>query len=109
MIVQDVIDPTHHWPCAIRRYFWTQHLRGWHRTLTAVFVFTNGLNPQIFIEWAHLLNLGRDSEAYRHFEYLFPAFERNPRRYNLYGYNVTNNQYEYLDGTVRLYLHKSNR
>lgn len=84
MIIQDDIDPAHLWPCAIRRYFWTQNLRGWQRTLTAVFVFINGLNPQMLMESAHLLNLDRDSEAYRHSEYLFFAYERNPRRYNLY-------------------------
>ena len=109
MIIQDIIGPARLWPISIRRNFWTKYLKGWPRTKTAVFVFVNGLNPEIFMEWAHLLELGRDADAFRHFQYLFSAFERNPKHYNLYGYSVTNNRYEYLDGTVRIYVHKSKR
>ena len=58
--------------------FRTKHLKGWPRTKTAVFVFVNGLNSEIFMEWAHLLELGRDADSFRHFQYLFSAFERYP-------------------------------
>lgn len=107
--IQDIIGPARLWPIQIRRNFWTPGLKHWQRTLTAVFVFINGLNPSVFMEWAHLLNLGADNKAYDHFQYLLTTFEANPRRYNLYGYNVTNNRYEYLSGNVRVYVNKSNR
>ena len=109
MTIQDIIGRASLWPYLIRRYFWTPHLKLWQRTVVAAFVYVNGLNPQIFMEWAELLHLGRDSAAYRHFHYLFDTFESEPRRYNLYAYNITNNRYEYLDGTVRLYVNRSQR
>ena len=58
------------------------------------------IESTIFMEWAELVHLGSDSAAYRHFHYLFDTFESDPRLYNLYAYNITNNRYEYLDGTV---------
>ena len=34
-------------------------------------MYINGLNPEIFMDWARLLHLGRYQAAYRHFEQLF--------------------------------------
>ena len=109
MTIQDIVGRASLWPVSIRRYFWTQNLKLWQRTLVAAFVFINGLNPQIFMEWVEVLHLASDSAAVRHFQYLLSSFESNPRRYNLYGYNISNNRYEYLDGRVRVYVNKSQR
>ena len=89
MTIQDIIGRASLWPVSIRRYFWTPNLKLWQRTLVATFVFINGLNPTDFMDWVELLHFCSDSEAIRHFEYLFSTFESNPRRYNLYGYNVS--------------------
>ena len=107
-VIQDIIGPANQWPYLIRRLFWIQHLRHWDRLLIAAFVYVNGLNPDIFLEWAHLQQLGRDASAYRHFEALLRTVFPN-RTYNMYAWNVTTRRYEYIDGTVRHYIHASKR
>ena len=72
-------------------------------------MYLNGLNPQIFMEWAELVHLGSDSAADRHFHYLFDTFESEPGRYNLYANNITNSRYEYLDDTVPLNVNRTQR
>lgn len=107
-IIQDIIGDAKHWPFSIRRLFWTKHIKHWDRLLLTAFVYVNGLNPDIFLEWAYLLELGRDSAAYKHFESLLK--EQYPNKsYKLYAWNVTNRRYEYIDGSVRHYLHASIR
>ena len=99
--IQDIIGDAKKWPKLIRKLFWTRNLIYFHRCLVAAFVYVNGLNPEIFMEWADKQFLCRDKSAVNHFRYPFKAFlEKN---YNLYAYNVTNNRYEYIDGTVRIY------
>ena len=107
MEIQDIIGKANLWPLRVRRLFWTANLKHFDRIIVCAFVYVNGLNPCVFLEWAYLLNLGRDQSAYRHFEALFKLFEN--KNYNLYAYNVTNNRYEYLDGSVRHYKHRSLR
>ena len=80
-------------------------MKHFDRILLATFVLVNGLNPEVFLEWAELLHLCRD--ARRHFEALFRLLP--DRNYTLYAYNVTMNRYEYLDGRVRTYVHASRR
>lgn len=106
--IQDIIGPANLWPVNIRRYFWTANLNHFQRILVCTFVYVNGLNEVIFLEWASLLKLGRDSAANRHFEALFRLFHAG-RNYTLYAYNVSNNRYEYLNGTIHTYTHKSKR
>jgi len=71
-------------------------------------VFVNGLNPVIFMEWAEARGMCRDRAAYNHFKALFQIFESG-RYYKLYAFHVGNNRYEWLDGTVRMYVHRSLR
>ena len=82
MTIQDIIGQASLRPVLIRRLFWTPNLIHWHRILICTFVYVNGLNPEIFFEWVILLQLGRDSAAYRHFCALFRLFE-NGRNYTL--------------------------
>ena len=107
LTIQDIIGPVRLWPFYIRRLFWTQNLNHFQRILIGAFVFVNGSNPEIFFELARIIGLGRDESAYRHFRALFRLFEH--WRYNLYAFNVSNGRYEYIDGTVRQYIHKSRR
>ena len=105
--IQDIIGSASLWPYRIRRLFWKQGVQHLDRILLATFVLVNGLNPEVFMEWARLIGLGRDGAAYRHFEALFRLLPE--RNYTLYAYNITNNRYEYLDGSVRHYTHASER
>lgn len=106
--IQDIIGTSSLWPEHIRRLFWTRDISNVQRLLICAFCYVNGLNPQVFLQWATLLHLFRDNGARNHAIYLFAAFHQNRYRY-LYGYNITNNRYEYLDGSVRVYIHKTHR
>ena len=107
MDIQDVIGPARLWPYRIRALFWTRNLNHFQRILIAAFVWVNGLNPVIFMEWAALMHLCRDRIATNHFIALFRLFESV--NYRLYAYNVTMGRYEYLDGQVRTYVHRTRR
>lgn len=106
--IQEIIGPASHWPHMIRRLFWRRNLQHFQRILVCTFVFVNGLNPIIFDEWMLLMNLCRDQAAINHVRNLFRLFESG-RYYRLYAYNVLQGHYEYLDGTPRVYQHRSNR
>ena len=106
--IQDIIGNASLWPLKIRRLFWKQGVKHFDRILLATFVYVNGLNPEVFLDWARLIGLGSDMAAYRHFEALFKLLpEKNYK--GLYAYNVTMNRYEYIDGSVRKYVHASKR
>lgn len=100
--IQDIIGPAKDWPKNIRKLFWTKHVNHWNRLRLSAFVYVNGLNPLIFLEWAHLLNLCRDKAAQEHLIYLFRTYPT--KKYRLYAWSVGNNRYEYLDGTVHRYI-----
>ena len=105
--IQDIIDSASLWPYRIRRSFWKQGVQHLDRILLATVVLVNVLNPEVFMEWARLIRLGRDGAAYRHFDALLRLLPE--RNYILYANNITNNRYEYLDGSVRHYTHASER
>jgi hypothetical protein len=107
--IQDLIGDAVQWPRRIRRLFWTQNLKHFDRILVTAFCYVNGLTPEVFFEWACLLSLGRDTEAQRHFTALFRLFEQGRYSRSLYAWNTTNRRYEYLDGTVKQYVHASLR
>ena len=106
-VIQDIIGPANQWPYLIRRLF-VYLLRHWDRLLFSAFVYVNRFNPDIFLECAHILQLGRDASAYRHFEALLRTVFPN-RTDNMYALNVTTRRYEYIDCTVRHYIHASKR
>ena len=68
MAIQDIIGSASLWAHNIRRLFWTPNLKHFERIIVCTFVFINGLNPEIFLEWALLLNLGRDPSAHRWYQ-----------------------------------------
>ena len=75
------------------------------RHIISAFVFVNGLDPIIFFEWVNLKGLARDTEAYRHFSYLFNKFEADPTKFGfgLYAYNVTMGHYQKINGERHIY------
>ena len=107
--IQDKIGRATVWPVNIRRLFWTQNNTHFKRILVSAFVYVNGLNPEIFMEWVELIGLARDRAALNHFRALFNLFERGSYSTSLYAFNITNNRYEYLDGSVRRYVNRAQR
>ncbi|KAK7478632.1 hypothetical protein BaRGS_00030095 [Batillaria attramentaria] len=88
---------------------WTRHIKHWQRILVAALIFSNGLNPIIFMEWVDLMNLCRDQAARRHFTALFRLFERGEYSRAVYAFDMTNGRYEYLDGSPAYYTNRSQR
>ena len=106
--IQDIIGPAPQWPHLIRRLFWTKNLKHWDRILVCTFCFINGLNPLVLEEWAVLIGMCSNRSAINHMRALLRLFEGG-RNYTLYAWNVSNRRYEYLDGRVGLYTHRSRR
>ena len=102
-VIQDISGPANQWPYLIRSLS-GYLLRLWYRLLISAFVYVNELNPDISLECAYILQLGRDASAYRHFEAFLRTVFPN-RTYNMYALNVTTRRYEYIDCTVRNYIH----
>lgn len=104
MLIQDIIGPARLWPHTIRRLFWTTNVTHFNRIILSAFVYVNGLNPEIFYEWIACIGLARDRAANNHFRALFTLFHNGHYQKSLYAYNVSSGRYEYLDGTVRVYI-----
>lgn len=100
--IQDIIGKASLWPYRIRRIFWSQNISHWNRILVCAFVFVNGLNPELFYEWADIRGMCSDNNSRKEIKSLLTAFENNPNKYNWYSYNVSHNRWETLGGkTVR--------
>ena len=106
--IQDVIGEAKLWPLSIRKLFWTKNLCNWDRCLLAAFAYVNGLGPNLLLDWIDLYGLCRDSSARQHIIYLLNKFEEGKYTY-LYSYNIAQNQYQYIDGRIKLYIPKSKR
>jgi hypothetical protein len=101
--IQDIIGPATFWPRRIRRLFWTRNIKHWDRIICCVFVFVNGLHPELFFEWVYLKNMCRDYSAVRQIRYLLTTFENEPKKYNWWAWNVTRRQRETIGGDIVLY------
>ncbi len=106
--IQDLIGTASKWPRKIRRFFWTENLKHFDRILMCAFCYVNGLTPELLIDWIELKHL-LDDHGLKHVKQLFKYFEEGRYGRSLYGWNITNNRYEYLDGSVRQYTHASLR
>ena len=102
-LFQDLIGKCNLWPRRIRTNFWTRNISNFSRYITAAFVYVNGLDPKLFMEWVELKHLCRDKKAVDHFYYLFKTFHENPLKYNVWQYNVHNNRYENLRRQIIYY------
>ena len=60
---------------AEERYFWTRNTKHWERCFVAAFVYVYGLNPEVFMDWAHLMGMCWDRARVAHFNELFRLFE----------------------------------
>ena len=70
----------------------------------------NGFPPHICLEWCVITGLLSDRAGVNHVKALFRLYEAG-RRYShsLYAFNVAMNGYEYLDGSVRIYVPRQHR
>ena len=55
LIIDLVGGPVTLWPRGIRRLFWKKNLNYTERFKVACFMWVNGLDPNIFYEWAALV------------------------------------------------------
>ena len=103
--IQDIVGEASLWPNYIRHLFWRKNLTWEERQIISAFVFINGLNPIIFLEWVTLKGLARDDKAWRHFKYILGQFEKNPTlyHYGLYAYNITMGYYQKPNGQRHTY------
>lgn len=111
--IQCIIGNATHWPKSVRLLFWKKNLTHWERLRITSFVYVNGLNPEVFLEWARFKGLCLHTDGYTHMAYLLNRYLHVP--YNLYAWNVTAGQYQNVDGTPiyykvgdYMYLHKVN-
>jgi hypothetical protein len=65
--IQDIIGSANLWPHMVRGLFWQHNLNYMQRQIISAFVFVNGLNPSIFLQWIQLRGLARDRQAQNHF------------------------------------------
>lgn len=107
--IQDIIGQAKLYPKIIRRLFWTKNLSHFERFLLTVFAYVNGLEITILLEWGSLLGLWKHESAQHHVRDLTRRFSDGQYGKQYYAYNVTMGRYEYIDGTVRRYEHKSSR
>ena len=100
--IQDLIGKANLWPIFIRNLFWSKNIKHYSGILICAFVFVNGLNPIVFLQWCDLRGMCRDNSSRNEIVSLLNAFESNPSKYNYYAYNVHFNRYETLSGrTIR--------
>jgi hypothetical protein len=99
--MQDVIGPLAQWPDSIKADFWKANVKHWSRIMLAAFVFVNGLNPVIFLEWVDKSYMCRDVAARRHLQYLCDSFGKGKYLYTVYAYNVLSKQWQFLDGRIK--------
>ena len=110
LAIQEIIGCASLWPRFIRRLFWTPNLQHFNRIIIATFCYVNGMHPHMMLEWARHMHLARDQAAVRHMRALYVVFEQNGGHYGgLYAWNVTQTRYEYIDGSVRHYVPKTQR
>lgn len=75
-LMQDLIGDASTWPHKICRLFWSMKPNHWERVQMAAFVFLNGLDPKLFMEWWQIRNR-LTAQMKCHWDYLFRALDDN--------------------------------
>ena len=101
--VQDIVGPASEWPRHMRRTFWGMDFTHWRRIQMCVFVWVNGLHPEVFLEWLVTVKANQmGDENYRHIYNLFHYFGAGHYA-SLYSWNVLQHRYETVSGDPRRY------
>ena len=102
--IKDIIGPDlSRWPRGMPNLFWTSELNHKQRFKISCFVWVNGLDPVLFLEWCDLADLLRDDQALRHVKYLFRKFESGDWNKKYWQWNVAMNCDQYLGGEPHYY------
>lgn len=97
--IQMLIGDAKLWPQEVRALFWSKNINYFDRFRICCFVYSNGLLPELFLQWCDLLGLLRDISAKRHVISLLKDFDEKPSyRAKYFAYNVTLRCLEYLNG-----------
>lgn len=99
--IQDIIGNFSYWPTHIQNWFLygVPAGRGQRlRPILAGFVWINGLNPEVFLDWCKLFPDLFSADALAHFAYLFQSFDSGYLQY-IYSYNITLGHYQTINGT----------
>ena len=103
----NLVGPARKWPNKIRKYFWTQNLGNKERFEVACFIYVNGVNPEVYFEWAKLIgNIhANNTKGWKDVRALFSKFDEteSPVLGKYWAFDVVNNRYEYLNGITRYY------
>lgn len=97
--IQYIIGPHKRWPSRIRRIVWKKHIRHFERILISAFFYINGLNPEVLVDFLLLRNPRRASYEIREIKNLLKKFDVDPSRYKYYGFNVCQQEFQYLNGS----------
>ena len=93
----DIIGPSEQWPKKILDLFWPRNVKHLNRFILCAFVAVNGLNPEVFLEWADVMLLARDQSALNEFRSLLETFTTNPEKWDrAYAFHVLNHRYKFI-------------
>ena len=101
----DIIGPVRNWPPKIRNLFFRKNITHSQQFQLCTFIFVNGVNPDMLLDWVDRMELCSSKKSHREFVSLLTTFETSPKKYaHMYAYNVYFHHYEYLDGRIKFYL-----
>ena len=98
LLLQDIIGDAKYWPQNVMKLFWTKNMKHFDRVILSAFVFVNGLNPDVFMDWLDVIEVSNAIK--NHFSYLLQKFEADPNCYKLYAWNISMQRYEWLNGQI---------
>ena len=103
--IQEIIGPVKNWPPRIRNLFFKEKASDYERLKLCAFCYINGLNPELFFEWAHYLKILKDDTAKRECTTWLHEFETNNIKWKrIYQYNVYYHRYEFIDGSIKFHM-----
>ena len=101
MDIQDIVGKARLWPREVRQLFWQKNPSHFDRLIVAAFVYINGLNLVIFIDWLQCISEPEPIKS--HYRRVLTYMEEGRYGRSLYSWNVSNGHHEYLDGTIQTY------
>ena len=67
-----------------------------------LFIFVNGADPELFLNWCYHMRLLRDISAIKHIRYLFTVFTEHTQYDHYSSWNVINSRYECIQGSPQI-------
>ena len=78
-----MLGPSHQWPRAIRKLIFTWgacHLKNAERFAVVVFLFTNGISPELIVQWFKENPCVLDKKGMLHVAFIIREFPRKKWR-----------------------------